>query len=447
VDSSVSMQGYAICSYNTFLKRNTKKSSKLSSALQFNIPCIKLDFITDSISAGTIEDPRKYTWPMTSSTTNTTTSGKSRKASPHSSSTQASKRVRLNCIEKLADLEALIKKMEDYIAAQQYPAAITCGSRMKGLLALDWKIEENMQAKSKFLALTALAYSLSRNNAQYPFEIHQASALVEEALRLHPKNSLAYFVRGRDRYDMSEFDTSLRDLKTYLSMEKNGMHTTDANVLVKKCQALLLSVEYGKLTASHAWKQKYIEYPRSINDTFSEERVNQDMLNLYLDYTSSTLLKAAEVSKEHKSKIYEHLQERLDIAFKKKAEDEEEIVLEKSSNAEGFNGFCPITSDRIRDPLRSKCNHVFDQEGILFLLKNRSSIRCPIAGCNQVIQASDLVFDPILADELKTMNLENDESDDDDDTPPTMTTSSSSYNGRLASQHTNVIVLDDSDSD
>uniref|UniRef100_A0A8C6KUF6 E3 SUMO-protein ligase NSE2 n=1 Tax=Nothobranchius furzeri TaxID=105023 RepID=A0A8C6KUF6_NOTFU len=67
------------------------------------------------------------------------------------------------------------------------------------------------------------------------------------------------------------------------------------------------------------------------------------------------------------------------------------------------NFTCPLTQVEMENPVKNKkCNHHYDKNAILGLIKTRNSqkkkCRCPVVGCaNTDVRPSDLIQDQLLA--------------------------------------------------
>lgn len=83
---------------------------------------------------------------------------------------------------------------------------------------------------------------------------------------------------------------------------------------------------------------------------------------------------------------------------------DEDIAVSQSQ----VNFTCPLTQVEMDNPVRNKkCNHHYDKEAILNLIKNRQNqkkkCRCPVVGCvNSDVKESDLVSDQVLRRKIQS---------------------------------------------
>lgn len=63
------------------------------------------------------------------------------------------------------------------------------------------------------------------------------------------------------------------------------------------------------------------------------------------------------------------------------------------ANAPSLN--CPITLKPLQTPVRSRrCGHVFEKHAVEQLMRNTpNGLKCPVVGCSQLLQRTDLVRD------------------------------------------------------
>lgn len=84
------------------------------------------------------------------------------------------------------------------------------------------------------------------------------------------------------------------------------------------------------------------------------------------------------------------------------AENADDLDAEITVTQSQVNLSCPLTQVVMVNPVKNKkCNHNYDQEAILSLIKNRvkqkKTCRCPVVGCaNLDVRPSDLVPDQLL---------------------------------------------------
>lgn len=83
---------------------------------------------------------------------------------------------------------------------------------------------------------------------------------------------------------------------------------------------------------------------------------------------------------------------------------DEDIAVSQSQ----VNFTCPLTQVEMVNPVKNKkCNHHYDEEAILNLIKNKHSqkkkCRCPVVGCgNSDVKESDLVKDQVLRRKIQS---------------------------------------------
>lgn len=88
-------------------------------------------------------------------------------------------------------------------------------------------------------------------------------------------------------------------------------------------------------------------------------------------------------------------------------EDDDDIIVD---GAKTF--ICPLTKRRLVDPVKAKgCGHVFSREAILNLIGNARQIKCPVAGCSQIIRKNELETDYEMQHAMKRENIQGDMSE------------------------------------
>lgn len=91
-----------------------------------------------------------------------------------------------------------------------------------------------------------------------------------------------------------------------------------------------------------------------------------------------------------------------DQAGAESAENMEELDDDIAVTQTQSNFTCPLTTVEMVNPVKNrKCNHHYDEEAIVNLIKNRhkqkKKCRCPVVGCgNSDVKESDLVPDQVL---------------------------------------------------
>ncbi|XP_077251348.1 RING/U-box superfamily protein [Tasmannia lanceolata] len=92
-------------------------------------------------------------------------------------------------------------------------------------------------------------------------------------------------------------------------------------------------------------------------------------------------------------------------------EEQEDIVM-TSTQINLLNITCPLTGKpviELENPVRSMdCKHIYDKNAIMHYM-DKSSSKCPVAGCPKRLAAARLVCDPLLRVEIDEMRSRNDE--------------------------------------
>lgn len=90
---------------------------------------------------------------------------------------------------------------------------------------------------------------------------------------------------------------------------------------------------------------------------------------------------------------------------------DEDIAVSQSQ----VNFTCPLTQVEMVNPVKNKkCNHYYDKEAILNLVKTKHSqrkkCRCPVVGCgNSDVKETDLVLDQVLRRKIQSQKRESNE--------------------------------------
>ncbi|XP_076006512.1 E3 SUMO-protein ligase NSE2 [Genypterus blacodes] len=90
------------------------------------------------------------------------------------------------------------------------------------------------------------------------------------------------------------------------------------------------------------------------------------------------------------------------------AENMEELDEDIAVTQSQVNFTCPLTQVDMVNPMKNKkCNHVYDREAILCLIKKRVSQKkkccCPVVGCgNSEVKETDLVLDQMLRRKIQS---------------------------------------------
>ncbi|XVF70132.1 hypothetical protein PTKIN_Ptkin11bG0137600 [Pterospermum kingtungense] len=95
-------------------------------------------------------------------------------------------------------------------------------------------------------------------------------------------------------------------------------------------------------------------------------------------------------------------------------EEQEDIVMTSTqSNIKNLN--CPLTGKPITEltePVRSlDCKHIYEKNVILnFIQGGRGNVKCPVSACPRMLQAKQVICDPLLLFEIEEQRLLNRES-------------------------------------
>ncbi|KAM7420370.1 hypothetical protein PAMA_014878 [Pampus argenteus] len=103
----------------------------------------------------------------------------------------------------------------------------------------------------------------------------------------------------------------------------------------------------------------------------------------------------------------------LNQANQESAENMEELDEDIAVTQSQVNFTCPLTQVEMINPMKNKkCNHHYDEEAILGLIKARHSqkkkCRCPVVGCvNTDVTEPDLIPDQILRRKIQSQKRQN----------------------------------------
>lgn len=109
----------------------------------------------------------------------------------------------------------------------------------------------------------------------------------------------------------------------------------------------------------------------------------------------------------------ESIKNSLPQANQESAESMEELDEDIAVTQSQVNFTCPLTQVEMVNPMKNKkCNHHYDEEAILSLIKTRHSqkkkCRCPVVGCgNGDVKESDLIYDQILRRRIQNQKRQN----------------------------------------
>uniref|UniRef100_A0A1A8DYX8 E3 SUMO-protein ligase NSE2 n=1 Tax=Nothobranchius kadleci TaxID=1051664 RepID=A0A1A8DYX8_NOTKA len=98
----------------------------------------------------------------------------------------------------------------------------------------------------------------------------------------------------------------------------------------------------------------------------------------------------------------ESIESSVSQANQESAENVEELDEDIAVTQSQVNFTCPLTQVEMENPVKNKkCNHHYDKNAILGLIKTRNSqkkkCRCPVVGCaNTDVRQSDLIQDQLL---------------------------------------------------
>ncbi|XP_017265293.1 E3 SUMO-protein ligase NSE2 [Kryptolebias marmoratus] len=103
----------------------------------------------------------------------------------------------------------------------------------------------------------------------------------------------------------------------------------------------------------------------------------------------------------------------LQQANQESEENMEELDEDIAVTQSQVNFTCPLTQVEMLNPMKNKkCNHHYDEEAILGLIKKRHSQKkkccCPVVGCgNTDVTESDLILDQILRRKIQSHKRQN----------------------------------------
>ncbi|XP_047455253.1 E3 SUMO-protein ligase NSE2 [Mugil cephalus] len=125
-------------------------------------------------------------------------------------------------------------------------------------------------------------------------------------------------------------------------------------------------------------------------------------------------LSDAELHKHQKVVTFkENIKNSLMQANKESTENMEELDEDIAVTQSQVNFSCPLTQMEMVNPVKNKkCNHHYDEEAILGLIKKRQSQKkkccCPVVGCgNTEVKQSDLVPDQMLRRKIQMLKRQN----------------------------------------
>ncbi|XP_059662678.1 E3 SUMO-protein ligase MMS21 [Cornus florida] len=86
-------------------------------------------------------------------------------------------------------------------------------------------------------------------------------------------------------------------------------------------------------------------------------------------------------------------------------EEQEDIVM-TSTQCNLLNMTCPLSGKpvtELSDPVRSmNCKHIYEKKAIMHYIRSQNTL-CPVAGCPKILQAENVVCDPLLLVEIEEM--------------------------------------------
>ncbi|XP_013858834.1 E3 SUMO-protein ligase NSE2 [Austrofundulus limnaeus] len=138
--------------------------------------------------------------------------------------------------------------------------------------------------------------------------------------------------------------------------------------------------------------------PQQPEDMFSlSARVKEQFSERAAQLSDAELHKHPKVV-AFKENIKNSLQQANQVSEESMEELDDDIAVTQSQ----VNFTCPLTQVEMVNPMKNKkCNHHYDEEAILDLIKKKSNqkkkCRCPVVGCgNTDVTESDLILDQIL---------------------------------------------------
>ncbi|KAM7382592.1 hypothetical protein PAMP_002317 [Pampus punctatissimus] len=125
-------------------------------------------------------------------------------------------------------------------------------------------------------------------------------------------------------------------------------------------------------------------------------------------------LSESDVQSHHKVLAFkDSIKNSLNQANQESAENMEELDEDIAVTQSQVNFTCPLTQVEMINPMKNKkCNHHYDEEAILGLIKAKHSqkkkCRCPVVGCgNTDVTEPDLIPDQILRRKIQSQKRQN----------------------------------------
>jgi len=153
--------------------------------------------------------------------------------------------------------------------------------------------------------------------------------------------------------------------------ERNVENTRTVNAFVGALQQVKTQVQQQQQTQEESTTENEpLDYEKIIVQKMQDYRTSQQ--------TSELDLKDEQYCRE----IVKSLGEVQQGASRNKNDDDDELqVLRNPNNATSLK--CPIMGSLVEDPVKSKvCGHVYSRVGIMDLMRRRTKVACPVAGCH-----------------------------------------------------------------
>merc|ERR1719215_1156042 len=141
-----------------------------------------------------------------------------------------------------------------------------------------------------------------------------------------------------------------------------------------------------------------------LNDSLLEGHVLENLEEMYEDSmkkekTANFNMDKHEMMSKFESRVAKMEQSTIE---RERMEDELKSSDDEESNENEISTLDPVTNQEMSEPMKNTiCGHSYEQSSVLRLLK-KQGMRCPVAGCSNILRKNDLVDDV----ELKQLILE-----------------------------------------
>lgn len=198
------------------------------------------------------------------------------------------------------------------------------------------------------------------------------------------------------------------DIVTDVAMDLAETHDGEVNPGIKEMEAMIL--ECAKL-------DREINYFVDVVQQVTAEVTSQQpeaMFSLSAKVKEQFAERIARLSdadlQTHQKVVAfkDSIKSSLNQANQETAEHTEELDEDIAVTQTQSNFTCPVTQVEMVNPMKNKkCNHHYDEEAILGLIKTRHSqkkkCRCPVVGCvNTDVRQSDLIPDQMLRRKIQS---------------------------------------------